>query len=126
MKKNNGNERTVTGLLGIRMNCSRGKTVRREGNDELDLHRYIYCKSKSIAKRFLQDAEAEGFAFGDGTLPTTRETSDIFALCDDFTISYTGYIGRMAFYHGGSAANIVRIDYGKYLAGEDDFFYVKS
>ena len=80
---------------------------------------YIYCKSENICRRFFMDAEAEGFTFGDGIKPTEKETSDIFALCDDWTISYTGFAAHMMFRSQDSLAkkSPARIDYGKYLSG---------
>lgn len=71
---------------------------------------------------FLKNAEEEGFTFGDGVKPTEREYSDIFSLKHDWTISYVGFIGHMAFRNPDAVAGpFVRIDYGKYLAGRDDY-----
>lgn len=33
---------------------------------------YVYLRDEVIARRFLQDAENEGFTFGDGEKPTAR------------------------------------------------------
>ena len=59
------------------------------------MHLYVYCRSTAIAKRFLADAEREGFVFGDGKLPTGKDTDNLFALKDDFTICYTGIATHM-------------------------------
>ena len=66
--------------------------------------------------RFLRDAEAEGFVFGDKVPPTQKETSDLFAIKEDFSVSCTGWAGHVLF-RNLSMGNVVRIDYGKYICG---------
>ena len=83
------------------------------------MHLYVYYRSTAIAKRFLADAEREGFVFGDGKLPTSKDTDNLFALNDDFTISYTGIAAHMMF--GSRMENVYWVDYGKYVSGERDF-----
>lgn len=118
MMKKRTNERTVTQLLSVR-NYNIKSVLRQIQHRERPQHIYIYCRSTAIAKRFLDDAEKEGFLFGDGAAPTSKETSDIFALNDDFTISYTGIVAHMMF--GCDRGNVHWIDYGKYVSGEKEF-----
>ena len=121
MTNYNETKRTVAALLQAKKKEGfKERYCSRRDNDRPELHRYIYCRSKNIAKRFLQDAESEGFTFGDGTAPTQKDADDIFALYEDFTISYTGWAGHMLFRNPGSG-NVVRIDYGKYLSGADEY-----
>ena len=115
MKKTENTKRTVTELLGTKNRSLIGRIRYRN----LPRHTFIYCRSRNIAARFLADAETEGFTFGDGQRPTAKEYSDIYSLHDDLTISYTGWAGHMAFRN--AAGNIVRIDYGKYIAGAPDY-----
>ena len=117
MKKKT-NDRSVAQLLSIQ-NHSIKSMLRQIQYRDRTRHTYIYCRSTDIAKRFLDDAEKEGFVFGDGTAPTSKETSNIFALNDDFTISYTGIVAHMMF--GCDSGNVQWIDYGKYVNGEKDF-----
>ena len=86
-------------------------------------HIYVWLRGKSLAMRFLRDADTEGFTFGDGVKPTQRETSDLFALKPDWTICYVGMWGRMGFYQADTISDepIVRVDYGKYLSGAEDY-----
>ena len=119
MKKRT-NERTVAQLLSIR-NYSIKSVVRQIQYRDRPRHTYIYCRSTAIVKRFLGDGEKEGFLFADGAAPTSKETSDIFALNDDFTISYTGIVAHMMF--GCDRGNVQWIDYGKYVNGEKNFFF---
>lgn len=84
---------------------------------------YVYLRGTNLAKIFLKQAAAEGFTFGDGANPQSRETSDIFALNDDFTINYVGWAGHMAFHNTFSdpASRLVRVDFGKYLSGNENY-----
>ena len=79
----------------------------------------MYLRSRNIGKLFLQNAEDEGFTFGDGVKPTEREFDDIFSLKPDWTICYVGWVGHLAFRNADMIGDqpLVRIDYGKYLAG---------
>ena len=48
---------------------------------------YVYLADGETGKRFLHDAEDEGFTFADGVKPTEREPDGIFAVNDDMTIT---------------------------------------
>lgn len=74
---------------------------------------YIYLATDDISKRFLQDAENEGFTFRDGVKPTQREADCIFAINDDMTINYVGFVGHVAYQAANNIGNqpLVKIDY---------------
>ena len=74
---------------------------------------YVYLADNDVAKRFLQDAENEGFLFCDGVSPTQKEVSDIFAINDDMTMNYVGFAGRIAYQSATMIGNqsLVKIDY---------------
>lgn len=74
---------------------------------------YIYLATENICKRFLQDAEDEGFTFRDGVKPTQREADSIFAINNDMTINYVGFVGHMAYQAANKIGNkpLVKIDY---------------
>lgn len=38
---------------------------------------YVYLRNEVIERRFLQDAENEGFTFGDGEKPTARPGNNL-------------------------------------------------
>ena len=82
---------------------------------------YVCLSDEAVCSRFLRDAESEGFTFGDGVRPTQRTPGDIYALNRDMTLNYVGYVGHLAFRSAaaGGAEPLVRVDYGKYAAGED-------
>lgn len=81
-------------------------------------HIYVYCTSEEIARRFLRDAEHEGFTFGDGVKPTQRSPHDIYTINRDKTISAVGFVGHMAFHYANTVGGepIIRVDYGKLIA----------
>ena len=68
---------------------------------------YVYLATKDIAEQFMQDAESEGFTFGDGVKPTEREPSDIMA------INYVGFVGHLAYQNASKIGDepLVKIDY---------------
>ena len=75
---------------------------------------YIYCADPATCERFLNNAEAEGFTFLDGALPTSRKRDFIYAVNRDRTINYVGAIGHIAFGAGAKMIGdqpLIRIDY---------------
>ena len=123
MKTKAENKRTVAQLLAIRPHGFIN-VLRQIKSGNQPMHLYVYCRSTAIAKRFLADAEREGFVFGDGKLPISKDTDNLFALNDDFTISHTGIVAYMMF--GCRMENVYWVDYGKYVSGERDFWVKKE
>ena len=72
---------------------------------------YVNLKDEEIAQRFLRNAEAEGFTFGDGVKPTERHWSDLYAIHPEGTLNYVGAIGHVEY--GSGADSVVRIDYSQ-------------
>lgn len=70
---------------------------------------YIHTPSKALAKDFLKQAEKEGFIFGDGKRPTEKPLDDYYALHQDLTMNYIGYIGRLRF--NSNDDGILRVEY---------------
>ena len=89
---------------------------------------YVYLSNEELGMRFLKQAESEGFRFGDGAAPTQRMYEEIMAVNPDLTINYVGTYGRVAFGAGASqigSTDLIRIDYEKFVNGEEDYFYKK-
>ena len=84
---------------------------------------WIYLENEAVGRLFLKNAEEEGFTFGDGARPTERHVSDIIALHRDMTINYVGAVGHTAFQCADFVSDepLVRVDYGMYSAGRDDY-----
>ncbi len=80
---------------------------------------YILLRSKAIQYRFMSDAEREGITYSDKVKPTERSVDDIMALQPDGTICFLGWAGRMCYHN--NKINILRIDYEKYIDGQDDY-----
>ena len=74
---------------------------------------YVYLKNKDVALRFLRDAKVERFTFNDGTEPTDRHWSDLYAIHSDGTLNYVGAIGHIEY--GFGSDSVVRIDYSQLL-----------
>lgn len=71
---------------------------------------------RRIAKRFLQDAENEGFTFGDGVKLAQREADCFFAINDDMTINYVSFLGHMAYQAANRIGSkpLIKIDYREF------------
>ena len=70
---------------------------------------YIHTPSKALAKDFLKHAEKEGFLFSDGKQPTEKPLDDYYALHQDLTMNYIGYIGRLRY--NSNDNGILRVEY---------------
>lgn len=107
------------------MKQSSNRTIRGLFNG--NVRPWVYCNNKVIGERFLQDAENEGFVFGDGVKPTQKEWHYVIAVHEDGTLAYQGItmwvrgfnIKCLAVDNG--IKDILRVDYEKYIAGEEDF-----
>ena len=83
---------------------------------------YIVLRTKAMQYRFMSDAEREGITYGDGMKPTERMVDDIMSLHADGTICFLGMAGRMLSHFAKEQR--VRVDYEKYIDGEE-YFYLK-
>ena len=87
---------------------------------------YVFLADEETGARFMKDASAEGFAFGDGVSAAERDAGDIMCINKDHSICYVGYTGHMAFASGMKGGKPVdRIDYAKYLSGTEDYCFTK-
>lgn len=77
---------------------------------------HVFCKDEATARKFLEEAEREGFMFGEYK-PTTRSISSLYAVETENSLAHVGAIGRMAFQSGAA----IRVDYSKYINGEDEY-----
>lgn len=84
---------------------------------------YVYLKDEKTATAFVKDAMTEGYTYEDGVALSKREPDDFYAVNRNKTINFVNGIGRIAFQC--NADHITRIDYAKYIGGEDDFLYHK-
>ena len=82
---------------------------------------YVLLKDKATQYRFMSDAEREGITYGDNVRVTDRPVDEVMALKADETICFLGWAGRIC-YHYARQNDIIRIDYEKYINGDDDYF----
>lgn len=86
---------------------------------------YLYLKDAETEKQFKEDAQAEGYRFGTIS-PADSSADNIISLGENKQLSHVGAVGRIAFQcNGGSGANgnFHRIDYRKYIDGENNYIY---
>ena len=65
---------------------------------------YVRIDASADGTQFLTQAEAEGFRFSDGVLPSARPWAKLFSLTPDGVLSYTGFAG-----HTAAGANAVPV-----------------
>ena len=84
---------------------------------------YVYLRNEVIVRKFLKDAENEGFTFGDGEKPTARPGNNLYVVNCDWTISHVGWAGHMALQSAKRIGEqeLIRVDYEKYLLGEEEY-----
>ena len=68
---------------------------------------YVYLADDKTGERFLEQAEREGFRFGDGALPTSRQFEEIMAIYPEGYICYVGTYGRIAY----QCSSVNKLDY---------------
>ena len=85
------------------------KTIKESAN--MGERVYVHLKEEETAMRFLRQAEAEGFTFGDGVKPTDRHWSDLYAIHPDGTLNYVSTIGHIEY--GSGSDSVVKIDYSQ-------------
>ena len=86
---------------------------------------FIRFENDAIGKSFLQDAENEGILMNGKTPPTKGSPNEVYMLDKNFSIHpISGFVMSM-FYNSGVEMNdgksVVRINYGKYINGDDDY-----
>ena len=83
---------------------------------------WIYCENETLQKQFLTQAEKEGFHAINGQNPTDLFLHKLYGINDNMTIGYlSAMIWNLTLKNGDD--NHLRVDYGKYIAAEEDFFY---
>ena len=81
---------------------------------EMEGRVYVHLANAEKAKKFLRQAEEEGFTFRDGARPTERECAEVMAVNHDHTINYVGFAGHVAYGSGADKIDdekLIRIEY---------------
>ena len=84
---------------------------------------YVFVPNSKVERKFLSDAEKEGFLFESGDKPTAELGNSLYQLMRDRTLRHVTFVGAVTF--GGSdmetQENRHYIDYEKYINGEKDY-----
>ena len=92
-----------------------------------DFRIYLYLGDHEGFNFFTEHAAKEGITFGDGKDLSEKLYDDVLALNEDLTVNYIGMYGHTAFRHPeASSRYIFRIDYRKYVEGEENYMYQPS
>lgn len=86
---------------------------------------YVRVENLEQSKRFLQNAEKEGFLFADGTKPTESKPRLFYRLIHDKTIEPAGcgFVGTMLMKEiiSGNVDGSISINYIRYIVGEENY-----
>ena len=95
-------------------------------------HVWIACESDDLQKCFLEQAEDEGFICLNGQNPTEMFHRQFYGIDQNMSV---GYVSAMNWFLSAKCPGHVistltgeyiidpfRVDYGKYIAGEEDYF----
>ncbi len=92
---------------------------------ELDGKIYIRLDNSETSKRFLRNAEREGFLMSNGERPTESKIWNFYRLCHDKTIEPFGhgFAGSMVRHSiiNGLQPDCISVDYSKYISGEKSY-----
>ncbi len=81
---------------------------------------YVWLRNAEIGRRFLQDAENEGFTIS-GDNPTAHPPATVMALGDK-AINYVGANGMIRF-QCGATDSFHRVNYEMYVSGVEEYRY---
>ncbi len=81
---------------------------------------WFYCGTEDLQKEFLEQTEKEGFATMRGENPTSLSLQRLYGINSEGTIGYiSNFIWYLSFQTGNK--DILRIDYDRYISGENDY-----
>ena len=83
---------------------------------------WIYCENESLQSKFLNQAETEGFMALNGQKPTELFHHQLYGINSDMTMGYLAImIWCLSFPKDGSVDPHLRVNYEKYISGEEDY-----
>lgn len=95
--------------------------------DLTDKYHYVWirCGDEKLQRQFLLQAESEGFLALNGQKPTELECHELYGISDDMTMGYlAAMIWSLTMKNPGD--DHVRIDYGRYIEGQDAVIEVEK
>lgn len=84
---------------------------------------YVFVPNSKIERKFLSDAEKEGFLFENGDRPTADLGNSLYQLMRDRTLRHVTFVGPVTFGERDieTQENRHYIDYEKYISGKKDY-----
>ena len=87
---------------------------------EKNMKVWFYCGTEDLQKKFLEQAEEEGFATMRGEDPISLSLQRLYGINSEGTMGYIShFIWYLSFQTGGN--NILHIDYARFISEEEDF-----
>lgn len=83
---------------------------------------WVYLDNEKVGKAFLRQAQEEGFRFCDGRPLHSISWQYVFGLHSDMTVWYVSLFNWTLSFAGNVKGTPARVDYEKYMAGEEDYF----
>ena len=81
---------------------------------------WFYCGTEDLQKEFLEQSEKEGFVTMRGEKPSTLSLQRLYGINSEGTMGYiSNFIWYLSFQTGNK--DILRIDYDRYISGENDY-----
>ena len=81
---------------------------------------WFYCGTEDLQKRFLEQAEKEGFITMSGENPTSLCLQHLYGINGEGTMGYIAHFIWLKSFHADNK-NILRIDYDPFISGEEDY-----
>ena len=81
---------------------------------------WFYCGTEDLQKRFLEQAEEEGFITMRGENPASLALQRLYGINNEGTMGYiSNFIWYLSFQTGSK--DILQIDYARFISGEENF-----
>ena len=87
---------------------------------------WVYLDNRKVGKAFLRQAREEGFRCCDGSSLRWMSWFYVMALYSDMTVWTASLFNWTLSFAGDVKGTPVRVDYEKYMAGEEDYLCHQS
>ena len=94
---------------------------------------WFYLKDKEAERKFVEELNHIGARYLNGSPVTTENCSPIMAVHPDLRVAHlmimiwnTSFSPNFQKHYSGDVTKIMKVDYAKYINGEEDFICVKS
>lgn len=94
---------------------------------------WIYLRDQETEQKFVEELNQLGAKYLNGAQVTTQNCSPIMAVHPDLRVAHlmimiwnASFSPNFQKHYSGDVNKILKVDYAKYINGEDDFICVKS